>query len=58
MRACNKIWKDYKGKTKEKYYTKNEGDPDIFLKGPKRVLPNQWKELVSYWSTEDAKVDN
>ncbi|XP_058190951.1 uncharacterized protein LOC131308153 isoform X3 [Rhododendron vialii] len=56
MRSCNKIWKDHKGKTKDKYYTKHEEDPDILLKVPKRVLPDQWKELVSYWRTKDAKL--
>ncbi|KAF7152725.1 hypothetical protein RHSIM_Rhsim01G0079900 [Rhododendron simsii] len=56
MRSCNKLWKDHKAKTKEKYYTKHEEDPDILLKVPKRVLPDQWKELVSYWRTMDAKL--
>ncbi|KAF7153209.1 hypothetical protein RHSIM_Rhsim01G0079300 [Rhododendron simsii] len=56
MRSCNKLWKDHKAKTKDKYYTKHEEDPDILLKVPKRVLPDQWKELVSYWRTTDAKL--
>lgn len=58
MRSCNKLWKDHKAKTKDKYYTKHEEDPDILLKVPKRVLPDQWEELVSYWRTTDAKVYN
>ncbi|KAG5565747.1 hypothetical protein RHGRI_001610 [Rhododendron griersonianum] len=56
MRSCNKLWKDHKAKTKDKYYTKHEEDPDILLKVPKRVLPDQWEELVSYWRTTDAKL--
>ncbi|KAF7138780.1 hypothetical protein RHSIM_Rhsim07G0167600 [Rhododendron simsii] len=56
MRSCNKIWKDHKGKTKVKYYTKHDEDPNILLKVPKRVLPDHWKELVSYWRTKDAKL--
>ncbi|KAI8559759.1 hypothetical protein RHMOL_Rhmol04G0199200 [Rhododendron molle] len=56
MRSCNKLWKDHKAKTKDKYYTKHEEDPDILLKVPKRVLPDQWKELVSCWRTKDAKM--
>ncbi|KAF7142766.1 hypothetical protein RHSIM_Rhsim05G0034600 [Rhododendron simsii] len=55
MHSCNKLWKDHKAKTKDKYYTKHEEDQDILLKVPKRVLPDQWKELVSYWTTTDAK---
>lgn len=56
MRACNKLWKDHKSKTKTNFYVKQKEDPNIQLKVPRRVLPDQWVELVSYWKTDEAKA--
>ncbi|KAH7836263.1 hypothetical protein Vadar_034165 [Vaccinium darrowii] len=56
MRACKKLWKNHKGLTKKNFYTKHKDDPNILLKVPKRVLPDQWVELVSYWGTKAAMI--
>ncbi|KAH7852615.1 hypothetical protein Vadar_027028 [Vaccinium darrowii] len=56
MRACKKLWRNHKGLTKKLFYAKHKDDPNILLKVPKRVLPDQWVELVNYWGTKAAKT--
>ncbi|XP_057779523.1 uncharacterized protein LOC130998105 [Salvia miltiorrhiza] len=56
LRKIGKLWKDWKGRLKAKYYTPHRHDKSYVLsKCPQRVEPDQWPILVNYWSSNNAK---
>ncbi|XP_058189101.1 uncharacterized protein LOC131306710 isoform X2 [Rhododendron vialii] len=57
MDSCRRIYKDNKAKIKAEHYTSYmfpDADPNIALRVPDFVDPDQWKELVEYWQIEEV----
>ncbi|KAI8534133.1 hypothetical protein RHMOL_Rhmol10G0065000 [Rhododendron molle] len=57
MDSCRRIYKDNKAKIKADHYTSYmfpDADPNIALRVPDFVDPDQWKELVEYWQIEEV----
>ncbi|XXG83276.1 hypothetical protein AAC387_Pa10g1068 [Persea americana] len=57
MSKCRKMRKDHKNKMKMQHWKPHQDGPDIFLRVPKGVLPDQWPQLVRYWTREEAKIE-
>ncbi|XXG59554.1 hypothetical protein AAC387_Pa04g1621 [Persea americana] len=57
MSKCRKMWKDHKNKIKMHHWKPHQDAPDILERVPKGVLPDQWPQLVRYWTSEEAKKE-
>ncbi|KAG5561987.1 hypothetical protein RHGRI_004877 [Rhododendron griersonianum] len=60
MDSCRIIYKDNKAKIKADHYTSymfSDADPNIALRVPDFVDPDQWKELVEYWQIEEVEAE-
>ncbi|XXG54521.1 hypothetical protein AAC387_Pa03g2378 [Persea americana] len=58
MSKCRKMWKDHKNKVKMQHWKPHQDAPDVLERVPKGILPDQWPQLVRYWTSEEAKVRN
>ncbi|XXG68687.1 hypothetical protein AAC387_Pa06g1716 [Persea americana] len=57
MSKCRKMWKDHKNKMKMQHWKPHQDAPDILERVPKGVLPDQWPQLVRYWTSEETKTE-
>ena len=56
MMALAKHWKDFKCALKRDYYTALLDDEARLRNVLDRVEEDQWRALVAWWGTEEAKV--
>ena len=57
MKKASNMWRDWKARLKFDYFIDNRNDPQTLAIVPPRVVPDQWRTLVQYWSTEAAEVN-
>ncbi|RWR83311.1 hypothetical protein CKAN_01206400 [Cinnamomum micranthum f. kanehirae] len=55
MSKCRKMWKDHKNKVKMLHWKPHQDAPDILDRVPRGVLPDQWTQLVRYWTSEEVQ---
>ncbi|XXG62458.1 hypothetical protein AAC387_Pa05g0811 [Persea americana] len=55
MSKCRKMWKDHKNKVKMQHWKPHQDAHDVLERVPKGILPDQWPQLVRYWTSEEAK---
>ncbi|CAI9108239.1 OLC1v1007800C1 [Oldenlandia corymbosa var. corymbosa] len=60
LRRVGKLWKDFKMRTKEKYFRPHRRDKTYLLANrPGRIEEDQWPALVNYWLSKRArKISN
>nr|CAD1820376.1 unnamed protein product [Ananas comosus var. bracteatus] len=56
MKALGKKWKDFKSGLKKKHYDAHNTYEDRLADRDSRVLPEQWKQLIEYWDTEEGQT--
>ena len=56
MKICADRFRDHKNKTESTHWKDKNDDLDIASKPPNNIVPEQWKVLVTYWASGDAKV--
>ncbi|KAK9180459.1 hypothetical protein WN943_029668 [Citrus x changshan-huyou] len=55
LRKVGERWIDWKARVKAKWYTPFVNDKRLLTVTPSRVVAEQWRILVAYWSTEKSK---
>nr|CAD1844056.1 unnamed protein product [Ananas comosus var. bracteatus] len=55
MKALGKKWKDFKSDLKKKHYDAHSTYEDRLADRDSRVLPEQWRQLIEYWDTEEGQ---
>ncbi|XP_047338230.1 uncharacterized protein LOC124941899 isoform X3 [Impatiens glandulifera] len=55
IKSLGKKWKDWKAQLKIHHYSVHDNDKDRLEDCDERVLPDQWKILVSFWNSDEAK---
>lgn len=56
MKALGKKWKDFKSDLKKKHYDTHNTYEDRLADRDSRVLPEQWRQLIEYWDSEEGQV--
>ncbi|CAN6229487.1 unnamed protein product [Urochloa humidicola] len=56
VKNIGKLWKSWKSKLKQKHFDTHETEEERLADRNPRVLEEQWRFLVSYWSTEKAQA--
>ena len=56
MKNLGKKWKSWKSILKQKHFDAHETEEERLADRNPRVLEEQWRFLVEYWSTEKAQV--
>ncbi|CAI9089846.1 OLC1v1024493C1 [Oldenlandia corymbosa var. corymbosa] len=57
LRRVGKLWKDFKMRTKEKYFRPHRRDKTYLLANrPGRIEEDQWPALVNYWLSKRARA--
>ncbi|CAN6461574.1 unnamed protein product [Victoria cruziana] len=54
MMSLSTKWKNWKSSLKKEHYDTHETDEDRLADCDERVLPDQWTELVQFWSSEEG----
>nr|CAD1824779.1 unnamed protein product [Ananas comosus var. bracteatus] len=55
MKALGKKWKDFKSDLKKKHYDAHNTYEDRLADRDSRVLPEQWRQLIEYWDSEEGQ---
>ncbi|XP_027118274.1 uncharacterized protein [Coffea arabica] len=53
--SVGKKWRNWKHALKKTYFSPNESIESQVLKRPKRVLPQQWRNILTKWLSEESK---
>ncbi|KAM7474577.1 hypothetical protein LguiB_021820 [Lonicera macranthoides] len=56
MKSLSKKWKDWKSKLKADHYTPYATNEERLADCDKRVQPDQWSILISYWSLDEVEA--
>ncbi|CAL5025522.1 unnamed protein product [Urochloa decumbens] len=56
VKSLGKLWKSWKSKLKQKHFDTHETEEERLADRNPRVLEEQWRFLVAYWSTEKAQA--
>ena len=56
MKSLGKKWKSWKFHLKKHHFDTHETEEERLADRNPRVLEEQWRFLVAYWSTETAQV--
>jgi hypothetical protein len=56
VKNLGKKWKSWKSILKQKHFDAHETEEERLADRNPRVLEEQWRFLVEYWSTEKAQV--
>ncbi|KAH9649806.1 hypothetical protein KPL70_026120 [Citrus sinensis] len=56
LRKVGERWTDWKARVKAKWYTPFVNDKQLLIVTPSRVVAEQLRILVAYWSTEKSKA--
>lgn len=56
MQSLSKKWKEWKATAKRQGYDPYDTNVERLAHCPPRVEESQWRKLVYYWDTADAKV--
>ncbi|KAK9114128.1 hypothetical protein Syun_020925 [Stephania yunnanensis] len=55
LKSIGKLWRNWKHLVKANHYLAHETDEERLSYVPPRVIDDQWKTLVKYWGSEQAK---
>uniref|UniRef100_A0A5B7BPA4 Bromo domain-containing protein n=1 Tax=Davidia involucrata TaxID=16924 RepID=A0A5B7BPA4_DAVIN len=55
LKSIGKKWKDWKAKLKAYRYNTHLTDEERMADRDERVLPDQWRILILFWNSEEAK---
>lgn len=55
LKSMGKKWRNWKSALKAKYYNPNESIDSQTNNRDKRVIANQWRNILIYWSLEKTK---
>ncbi|KAA8536584.1 hypothetical protein F0562_029062 [Nyssa sinensis] len=55
LKSIGKKWKDWKAKLKANHYSIHLTDEERLADRDERVLPDQWRILIMFWNSEEAK---
>ncbi|MBA0760353.1 hypothetical protein Gotri_023102 [Gossypium trilobum] len=55
MQSIATKWRDWKADLKATYYDSLNTDEERLKVSDPRVVPDQWRSLISYWNSEDTK---
>ncbi|XP_071920597.1 uncharacterized protein [Coffea arabica] len=53
--SVGKKWRSWKHALKKTYFNPNESIESQVLKRPKRILPQQWRNILAKWLSEESK---
>ncbi|PKU64913.1 hypothetical protein MA16_Dca018428 [Dendrobium catenatum] len=56
LQSIGKKWRNWKADVKSRYYDPNMTTELQLCNVPKSILKDQWKNLLSYWNSEESKV--
>jgi hypothetical protein len=56
LRSLASKWRNWKAKLKSEHYYPHKTDEERLNDRDRRVLPEQWAILISYWNSEEAQV--
>lgn len=56
LKSIGTKWKNWKALLKAKHYNSHETDEERLADCNERVQPDQWRILVSFWNSTEAKV--
>ncbi|XP_027157821.1 uncharacterized protein LOC113759443 [Coffea eugenioides] len=55
LKSIGKKWRNWKSALKAKYYNPNESIESQINNRDQRILKDQWRNLLAYWSLEETK---
>ncbi|KAK9090629.1 hypothetical protein Sjap_023806 [Stephania japonica] len=55
LKSIGKLWRNWKHLVKANHYLAHETDDERLSYVPPRVIDDQWKTLVKYWGSEQAR---
>ncbi|XAR49351.1 hypothetical protein NMG60_11032526 [Bertholletia excelsa] len=55
LKSIGNKWKNFKAQLKATHYNPHETDEERLADRDERVLPDQWKTLVTFWSSKEAQ---
>ncbi|XP_027166331.1 uncharacterized protein LOC113766326 [Coffea eugenioides] len=56
LKSIGKKWRNWKSALKAKYYNPNESIESQINNRDQRILKDQWRNLLAYWSLEETKM--
>lgn len=56
LRSLASKWRNWKAKLKSEHYYPHKTDEERLNDRDRRVLPEQWAILISYWNSEEAQL--
>ncbi|CAL5398854.1 unnamed protein product [Camellia sinensis] len=55
LKSIGKKWKDWKAELKANRYNTHKTDEERLADCDERVIPDQWRILISFWNSKEAK---